>query len=104
GNSDFKDFYNAASEKGFFFTDPASAKAQPGMAKGMATMLKKMAEAGIPLSSDLTLSFTGEGMMAQMMQKMGKGEITSEATKIDAGSLSDDLFAVPAGYKIQNAK
>lgn len=104
GNADFKEFYLAASQKGFMFTDPATAKAQPGMAKGMSTMLQKMADAGLPLSSDMNMTFEGEGMMAQMMQKMGGAKITSEATKVESGSLSDDLFAVPAGYKIRDAK
>jgi hypothetical protein len=104
GNADFRGFYLAASEKGFIFTDPSTAKAQPGMAKAMTTMLKKMAEGGLPLSSDMNMTFEGEGMMAQMMQKMGGARITSEATKIETGSLSDDVFAVPAGYKVRDSK
>jgi hypothetical protein len=101
GAADFREFFTAASQKGFIFTDPAAAKAQPGMAKGMATMWRKWAEAGIALSSDINLSFEGEGMMAQMMKKMGGGKITSETTKIETGGLADDLFAVPTGYKVQ---
>jgi hypothetical protein len=104
GNTDFKEFYTAASQKGFMFTDPASAKAQPGMAKAMSTMLKKMAEAGLPLSSDMNMTFEGEGMMAQMMQKMGAAKITSEATKIDTASIGDDVFGVPADYKTRDVK
>lgn len=104
GNADFKEFYTTASQKGFMFTDPATAKAQPGMAKAMSSMLAKMADYGISLGSDMTMTFTGEGMMAQMMQKMGGGKLTSEATKIETGSIADDVFAVPADYKTREAK
>jgi hypothetical protein len=104
GVADYRGFYEAAAQKGFFFTDPTSAKAQPGMAKAVATMLKKMADAGMPLSADLTMSFEGEGMMAQMMQKMGTGKMTNEATKIETSSIGDDVFEVPAGYKTKEMK
>lgn len=104
GQADFKEFYTTASKKGFMFTDPATAKAQPGMAKAMSTMMQKMAENGISLSSDLAMAFAGEGMMAQMMQKMGGGKLTSEATKIETGSIADDVFVVPADYKTREAK
>jgi hypothetical protein len=104
GAAEFREFFSAASQKGFIFTDPQAAKAQPGMAKGMATMWKKWADAGVALSSDINLSFEGEGMMAQMMKKMGGGKITSETTKIETAALSDDLFAVPAGYKTTQNK
>ena len=103
GHADFKEFFATAAKKGFMFTDPATAKAQPGMAKAMSTMLQKMAENGISLSSDLTI-FSGEGMMAQMMQKMGGGKLTSEATKIETGSIADDVFTVPADYKTREVK
>jgi hypothetical protein len=102
GHADFSQFYANAAEKGFIFTDPQVAKAQPGMAKGMAKMMKTWADAGLPLSSDVAMSFKGEGMFAQMMNKMGSGKMVSETTKIDTGTLSDDLFAVPAGYKTKN--
>lgn len=101
GSADFKEFYNAASSKGFIFTDPTMAKSQPGMAKGMATMMKKWADAGVALSTEMNMSFEGTGMMAEMMKKVGANKVTTEATKIEASSLTDDLFAVPAGYKMR---
>jgi hypothetical protein len=99
GHEDFRNFYLAAAEKGFIFTDPQAAKAQPGMAKAMQTMARKMAEGGLPLSSDLNMTFEGDNPMAQMMKKMGGAKMTSEATKIETTALSDDIFAVQAGYK-----
>jgi hypothetical protein len=99
GASDFHEFYNAASQKGFIFSDPAQAKAQPGIAKGMATMMKKWSDAGVALSSDVNMNFEGQGMMAEMMKKMGGGKMTSEATKIETGAIGDDVFTVPVGYK-----
>jgi hypothetical protein len=99
GAADFKEFYNAASQKGFIFTDPAVAKGQPGMAKGMATMMKKWADAGVALSTEMNMSFEGTGMMAEMMKKMGPNKTTTETLKIETGALADDVFAIPAGYK-----
>jgi hypothetical protein len=104
GAADFSGFYSAASEKGFFFTDPGMVRTQPGMAKGMSTMLKKLAEGGLSLSSDLAMDFEGDNMMAQMMKKMGGGKIVSEATKVDTGAIADDAFGVPAGYKVKEGK
>jgi hypothetical protein len=104
GSADVKEFFTAASQKGFMFTDPAMAKSQPGMAKAMSTMLQKQAEAGVPLSSDMAMSFEGDSPMAQMMSKMGSGKITTEATKVETGSIADDVFVVPADYKTKESK
>jgi hypothetical protein len=99
GRADFTQFYQYAAQKGFIFSDPATAKAQPGIAKGMAKMFQTWADAGVPLNSDIAMSFKGEGMFAQMMNKMGSGKIVSDTSKIDTATLSEDVFGVPAGYK-----
>lgn len=101
GQKDYSQFYMTAVEKGFFFTDPRAAKAQPGPAKGFAQLYKAWAEAGVPLSSSITLKFDGGGMMAGLMNKMAGGAMTSEVTNIDTASIADDQFAPPAGYKVK---
>jgi Domain of unknown function (DUF4412) len=104
GSADFKAFYTAAVEKGFFFTDPAQAKAQPALAKATQTMLKKVADAGLPLASDMAMTFEGDNPMAQMMSKMASGKLTNEATKVETSSIADDVFVVPADYKTKEPK
>ena len=40
GSADFARFYKAAVDKGWIFSDPRAAKAQPGQAKAMAEMYR----------------------------------------------------------------
>lgn len=104
GAKDYASFYMAAADKGFFFGDPRAAKAQPGNAKGMMALYRSMAEKGVPLQSTQTIKLSGEGPMAGILAKMGGGEITSTVTSVSADPLGDDVFAVPAGYKIKRQK
>lgn len=39
--------------------------------------------------------------MASMMSKMGSSSMTITATSVSTDPLSDDLFAIPAGYKVK---
>jgi hypothetical protein len=101
GKAEYTEFYTAAVKKGFFFTDPRAAKAQPGPAKAFAELYKKWAEAGVPLSSNITLKFEGGGFMTGMMNKMIGGPTTNEVTKVDTAAIADTEFAAPAGYKVK---
>jgi hypothetical protein len=101
GKAEYEQFYKAAVAKGFFFTDPRAAKAQPGMAKAIAEASKKWAEAGVPLSSTTSMKFEGGGMMTGMMNKMMGGPTTTELTKVETGAIADTEFATPAGYKVK---
>jgi hypothetical protein len=101
GKAEYEQFYAASVAKGFFFMDPRAAKAQPGMAKAMAEAAKKWAEAGVPLSSSVTMKFDGAGFMSGMMNKMMGGAMTTELTKVDAGTIADTEFATPADYKVK---
>lgn len=99
GASDYQAFYKAAAEKGLFFTDPRAAKAQPGQAKGMTELYRRMAAAGVPYATELAFKFEGSGMMASMMNKMGAMTMKTEVTKVSGAPIDDAMFAVPAGYK-----
>ena len=101
GKAEYEQFYTASVAKGFFFTDPRAAKAQPGMAKAIAEASKKWAEAGVPLSSTTSMKFDGGGMMTGMMNKMMGGPTTTELTKVDTGTIADTEFVVPADYKVK---
>ena len=101
GAQDYAAFYAAAAEKGFFFGDPRAARAQPGNAKGMMELYRAMAEKGIPLESQQTVKLSGDGPAAAILAKMGGTDITSTVSSVSEAPLTDDLFAIPAGYKVK---
>jgi hypothetical protein len=105
GTADYAHFYKAAVEKGWIFSDPRAAKGQPGQAKAMAEMYRQLAAAGgIPYETEAQLKMSGSGPMAGLFAKIGNVTFTTATTSVTAGSLSDDLFAPPAGYKLNNKK
>ena len=56
-------------------------------------------QGGIPLSVDLTTTVEGRGVLAGMVRKPLAGSRITTASKIEAATLDDALFAVPAGWK-----
>lgn len=105
GSADYANFYRAAVEKGFIFTPPAAAKAQPGQAKAFAEMYRKFAEAGgIPYESTMDIKMGGSGPMAGLMARMGNSSMTMVVDSVDTAPLAADLFAPPAGYRLNQKK
>jgi len=105
GSADYAHFYKAAVEKGWIFSDPRGAKAQPGQAKAMAEMYRQMADiGGIPYATDIQIKMSGSGPMAAIMARMGNVTMTTTVDSVDVGPLADDLFAPPAGYKLNQKK
>jgi hypothetical protein len=105
GTAEYLAFYKAAVDKGWFFSDPRAAKAQPGQAKAMAEVQRQMASTGgIPYEQEMTVKMSGEGPMAAMLAKMGNITSTTTVTGIETGTLAADLFNVPAGYKLKEQK
>jgi hypothetical protein len=105
GTADYANFYRAAVDKGFIFTDPRGAKGNPGQAKALAEMYRQLAAAGgIPYEQETNLKMSGEGPMAGMMAKMGNITMTQTVSSVDTATLAADLFAPPAGYKIKEQK
>ena len=105
GTAEYNNFYKAAVEKGWIFSDPRGAKGSPGQAKAMAQMYKELAATGgIPYEMEMTIKMSGDGPMASMMAKMGNITSTSTVQSVDTATLAADLFAVPAGYKIKEQK
>lgn len=97
-------FYAKAVEKGFFFTNPAQAKAQPGIAKGFATLYKELAKAGVAYETTMQVKFEGGGMMGSMMNKMAGSNVTTTYTSISSEAIADAQFEVPEGYKVKQGK
>jgi hypothetical protein len=105
GTADFQKFYTAAADKGFVFTDPRAAKAQPGQAKARTQMYRQMAATGgVPYEYLMNVKISGEGAMAGMMARMGNIEMTSSVQNAEVVQLSDDMFAPPADYKLNVKK
>jgi hypothetical protein len=101
GTADYSRFYKAAVEKGWIFSDPRGAKAQPGQAKAMAELYGQMAAiGGIPYETEVQIQMSGAGPAAGILAKMGGLTTTSTVDAVDVAPLADDLFAPPAGYKL----
>lgn len=106
GTEDYVRFYKAAVEKGWIFSEPRVAKAQPGQAKAMAEMYRQLAEAGgIAYETDMQMKMGGgSGPLAGLFAKMGNVSFATKLDSVDTGALADDLFAPPAGYKLNSRK
>lgn len=105
GTADYTGFYKAAVEKGWIFSDPRAAKAQPGQAKAMAEMYHQLARAGgIAYETDMRMRISGEGPMAALFSKMGNVSFNNRVDSVETAPLADDLFVPPAGYKLNQKK
>ncbi|MCA1583939.1 MAG: hypothetical protein LC791_03900 [Acidobacteria bacterium] len=105
GTEDYAGFYKAALERGWIFSDPRAAKASPGQAKTMAEMYRKFAETGgVAYETEMQIKLSGGGPMAALMSRMGGMSSTSTVQSVETGTLADDLFAPPAGYKLKPQK
>jgi hypothetical protein len=105
GTAEYMGFYKNAVDKGWLFTDPRLAKAQPGQAKAMAEMYRQIAAAGgIAYETEMNVKMSGDGPMADVLAKMGNISMTTTVTAVETGPLAADLFAIPAGYKVKEQK
>jgi hypothetical protein len=112
GAAEYNAFYKAAVEKGWIFGDPRAAKGQPGQAKAMAEMYRQFAEiGGIAYESDIQIKMgMGDasggpgGLMAGMLAKMGNVSTQSKVEDVQTGTVADDMFVPPAGYKLNARK
>jgi len=105
GSADYAKFYMAAADKGFIFVDPRAAKGQPGQAKARAQMYRQMAATGgVPFETLMNIKMSGEGPMAGLMARAGNIEMNSNTQSAESVQLADDMFAPPAGYKLNPKK
>jgi hypothetical protein len=105
GTADYDRFYQAAIEKGWIFSDPRSAKVQPGQAKAMAEMYKAISSSGgIAYETDMQVKVSGEGPMAAVFGRMGNMSFSTAVVTVETGALADNLFAPPADYKLNPRK
>jgi hypothetical protein len=110
GTADYINFYKAAAEKGWIFSDPRAAKSSPGQARATVEMYKQFADAGgIAYETDMqmTVSSTGGGAanpLGGLLARMGNMSMATTIQSIETSALGDDLFAPPAGYKLNQKK
>jgi hypothetical protein len=106
GTADYLRFYKAATEKGWVFMNPQAAKNSPGQAKALAEMYKQLAEAGgIAYESEMQIKMGGAGgPMAGLFAKLGNMSMATKVDAVETGPLADDLFAPPAGMKLNTKK
>ena len=105
GAADYARFYKTAVEKGWIFSDPRAAKAQPGQAKAMAEMYNQIAATGgIPYQTEIQIKLGGGGPMGGLLAKMGNVTMTTTLDAVEVGPVAEDLFAPPAGYKLNEKK
>ena len=105
GTAEYAAFYKGAADKGWIFSDPRAAKGSPGQAKAMAEMYREFASlGGVPYETDMNIKIAGEGPMAGLMSRMGGLTMTSTTTSVTAGTVAADMFAPPAGYKLNARK
>ena len=108
GTADYAQFYKAAAEKGWIFSHPSAAKAQPGQARAMAEMYREIAAlGGIPyeMNMDMQIRMGDVGvnpvaMLGGLLGRRGDSTMTTIVESIETGPLSDDLFTPPAGYQL----
>lgn len=109
GAADYARFYRTAAEKGWIFGDPRAAKGQPGQARAMSEMYRKFAEiGGIAYETDIQIRMGvgggGGGPLGGLLSRIGNIQMTTVVEDVQPGPLADDLFAPPAGYKLNNRK
>jgi hypothetical protein len=107
GAADYARFYKTAAERGWIFGDPRAAKGQPGQAKAVAEMYKQFADiGGIAYEMDMQMKMGGGAgnPLGGMLSRLGNVQMTTIVDDVQTGPLSDDLFAPPAGYKLNQKK
>ena len=102
GAAEYAAFYQSAAEKGWIFSDPNAAKGAPGQAKAMAQMFTQFARVGgLPYETEVDIKIQGDGPMAALMSRMGGVSMLTTTESVDTNPISDDLFQVPADYKLK---
>jgi hypothetical protein len=55
---------------------------------------------GMPYLTEIEMTVEGTGPAADMLKQMGTMKMTNKVTAISTDSIADDMFTVPADYKI----
>jgi len=102
GRADYAAFYTKAADQGFIISgDPRQAKAQPGHAKSMSELYRQIARLGVPYAVEMDIKMGGEGPMGALMGKIGGLGFSSTVIRVSDDPISDDVWAVPSGYRVK---
>lgn len=107
GSEDYIRFYLAAAKKGWVMSDPRAAKASPGPARAMTEMYRQLADAGgiaYQIDTQITMSASGSNPLGAILARMGNVTMATVVESVETAPLADDLFTVPAGYKLKERK
>jgi hypothetical protein len=55
---------------------------------------------GLPYLTEITMDVEGSGQMVEMMRQMASMQITVKVTDVSTDTLSEDVFRVPADFKV----
>jgi hypothetical protein len=77
-------------------------QSMPGLGSmGLDRLIESFAGAsGLAYLTELTLAIEGGGEMAGLLKQFGDMKFTNRVTDVSTAPLSDDLFTVPADYKV----
>jgi hypothetical protein len=68
---------------------------------GMEKLMRAIASAdGMTYLTEMTMTADGTGQVADMMRSMGPMKITTRTTSVNTDAVADDLFTIPADYKV----
>ena len=71
----------------------------------MAELYKEIAASGgLAYETDMQVKLSAEGPMAALFNRMGNVVLSTAIISVETGTLSDDLFAPPANYKLISRK
>lgn len=99
GAAEYTAYTQAALRSGIF---AAMSGMQAGSSGGMDKLMAAAASApGVPYLTEITMTMEGTGPMVDAMKNMGPMKMVQKLTSISTDTVSDDLFKVPDGYKVE---
>jgi hypothetical protein len=99
GAAEFAAFSKAAVELNLagVLSGGVPGKTNPALQRLMAATAKA---SGVPCLTEMNMTVDGAGPLADMMRQSGAMKTTVKTTSVSTEALADDLFVVPADYKI----
>ena len=99
GAAEFAAFSKAAVELNLagVLSGGVPGKTNPALQRLMAATAKA---SGLPCLTEMNMTVDGAGPLADMMRQSGAMKTTVKTTSVSTEALADDLFVVPADYKI----
>jgi hypothetical protein len=100
GRDEYMAFARAAEKAKFVFGDFESTRAVLALVRGQTELYRRIAAlGGMPYAIDLAFKFEGTGAAISLVNKMASGTFFTASTAIGTDPISEEVFAVPAGWK-----